>query len=177
MLGRRGAGVNACTLQAMIHIRAEAGRVHWLAIVAIAVLVAGIGIAWRQSRVVRVPGPPAAPASEPATEPATEPPGQVVEQALRQAARFDSTAFKQRWIDEVRGADVSGLDSTRHQLFLRLANAQQCTCGCGYTLAGCRASDMTCDISGPRIAALLDSVRGGQIHRARGIRLRPHPAG
>jgi len=165
----------------MTRPRAEAGRVHWLALVAIAVLVAGVGIAWRQSRVPRVPGYQAAPASEPTTgplgEPPGEPPGQVVEQALRQAARFDSTAFKQRWIDEVRGADLSGLDSTRRELFLRFANAEQCTCGCGYTLAGCRASDMTCDISGPRIAALLDSVRAGRIHGARGIRSRPHPTG
>jgi hypothetical protein len=161
----------------MTRPRAEAGRVHWLALVAIAVLVAGVGIAWRQSRVPRVPGSQAAPAAEPATEPSTEPPGQVVEQALRQAAPFDSAAFKQRWIDEVRGADLSGLDSTRRELFLRFANAEQCTCGCGYTLAGCRASDMTCDISGPRVTALLDSVRTGRLHGARGIRSRPHPTG
>lgn len=144
---------------------AQAGRVHWLALVAIAVLIAGIGIAWQQSHVPRVPEPPATAVEEPG--------GPVVDQALRQAAPFDSAAYKQRWIDEVRGADLLGLDPKRREMFLRFANAQQCTCGCGYTLAGCRASDMTCDISGPRIDALLDSVRAGRIHDARGIRARP----
>lgn len=147
----------------------QSGRVHWLAVVAVAVLIAGVGIAWRESRVPRLP--------ESATTPVPEPAEQVVEQALRQAAPFDSTAFKQRWIEEVRGADLLGLDPARREVFLRFANAEQCTCGCGYTLAGCRASDMTCDVSGPRIAALLDSLRAGRIHGARGIRSRPRPTG
>jgi hypothetical protein len=154
---------------------AEHGRIHWVAIVALVVLIAGIAIAWRQSRVPRVPelsqGPPGAAPTAP------EPAGPVVEQALQQAAPalaiIDSTAYKQRWIEEVRGADLSGLDHARRELFLRFANAQECTCGCGYTLAGCRASDMTCDVSGPRIEALLDSVRSGRIASARGIRARP----
>src|SRR5512144_1856628 len=134
---------------------AQAGRVHWLALVAIAVLLAGIGIAWQQSHVPRVP--------EPASSAVEEPAGPLVEQALRQAAPIDSAAYKQRWIDEVRGADLSGLGPARREVCLTFANAEQCTCGCGYTLAGGRASDMTCDISGPRIEALLDSVRAGRI--------------
>ena len=130
---------------------------------AIAVLVLGVALAYQQSRVPRGPVPGAPP---------EEPEGPVVEQALRQAAPTDSTAYKQRWIDEVRGVDLAGLDTTRIELFLRFANAQQCTCGCGYTLAGCRESDMTCGVSGPRIQALLDSVRAGQIVHARGVRAR-----
>jgi len=157
----------------------EAGRIHWVAIVAIAVLIAGIAIALRQSRVPRVPEPSQTPAGagQPAGEPPGEPKGPVVQQALEQAApalaNIDSTAYKHRWIDDVRGADLTGLDHAKRELFLRFANAEECTCGCGYTLAGCRASDMTCDISGPRIEALLDSVRSGHIASARGIRTRP----
>lgn len=176
MLGSRRVRVNACTLAAMSRPSAEAGRIHWVAIVAIVVLLAGVAIAWRQSRVPRMPGPSPAPSGA-AGQTAEEPSGPVVEQALRQAmpaaAPIDSAVYKQRWIEEVRGADLTGLDHARRERFLRFANAEQCTCGCGYTLAGCRASDMTCDVSGPRIAALLDSVRSGTIASARGLRARP----
>ncbi|MGH7731429.1 MAG: hypothetical protein ACRENJ_09295, partial [Candidatus Eiseniibacteriota bacterium] len=110
--------------------------------------------------------------------PAGEPGERAIDQALEQAApAVDSTAIKQRWVDEVRGVDVSGLDARRLELFLRYANAEQCTCGCGYTLAGCRASDMTCDVSGGRIGALLDSIRAGHITSARAIRARPRDGG
>jgi hypothetical protein len=139
-----------------------------MALVAIVALATGIAIAWQQSRPPR-PAGHAAPIDEP-----TE---QAIDQALQQAAPIDSTAYKQRWLDEVRGADVSGLDAPRLELFLRHANAGQCTCGCGYTLAGCRASDMTCDVSGGRLQALLDSVRAGHITSARGIRARPRDGG
>ena len=148
---------------------AQAGRARWIALVAFAALVAGIGIAWQQSRPVRPVEPPV---------PGGQAGDRVIEQALEEAAPpIDSTAFKQRWLDEVRGADVSGLDARRLELFIRHANAGQCTCGCGYTLAGCRASDMTCDVSGGRIQALLDSIRAGHISSARGIRARPRDGG
>ena len=144
---------------------AQAGRVPWIALAVLAALLLGLGIAWQQTRPIRP--------SEPAL-PGGEPPEQAIDQALQQAAPpIDSTEFKQRWQDEVRGADVAGLDARRLMLFLRHANAEQCTCGCGYTLAGCRASDMTCDVSGGRINALLDSVRAGYITSARGLRSRP----
>jgi hypothetical protein len=62
-------------------------------------------------------------------------------------------------------------------LFVRLVNGEQCTCGCGYTLAGCRASDMTCEISSVRVEALYDSVRAGHITSGRGTRERPREGG
>ncbi|MBI1796254.1 MAG: hypothetical protein HY076_00845 [Candidatus Eisenbacteria bacterium] len=108
---------------------------------------------------------PAAPHPLPAATPgsAALPPGHPP---------IDSTMFKQRWIDDVRGVDVTALDSRQRELFLRFANARECTCGCGYTLAGCKASDMTCEVSGAALAALRDSVRAGRITSARGIRAR-----
>jgi hypothetical protein len=136
--------------------------------VAIAVLVLGVSLAYQQSRVPRTPEPSPVP---------DEPESTVIEQALRQSSPIDSTEYKQRWLDEVRDAEVAGLDPARAEVFLRFANARQCTCGCGYTLAGCRASDMTCDVSGAELAALLDSVRAGHITRARGIRARPRAGG
>lgn len=181
MLGGAHAAVNACTLVAMNAPASTTGRAHWVALAALVILAVGIGVAVWQSRPVRVPA--ARPTAEGPTT-GVEPGEQVIEQALRQAppdqgprTPIDSTAFKQRWLDEVRGVDVTGLDPTRLELFVRFANAQRCTCGCGYTLAGCRASDMTCDVSGPRLAALLDSIRAGHITSARGIRERPHTGG
>ena len=148
---------------------AQAGRAHWITLLACAALAVGIGIAWQQSR-------PQRPVETPV--PGGEPGTRVIDRALEGAApSIDSTAIKQRWVDEVRGADVSGLDASRLELFLRHANAGQCTCGCGYTLAGCRASDMTCYVSCGRIQALLDSIRAGHITRASGTRARPRDGG
>ena len=166
--GRSTGRGQACTLASMPSFTAQAGRARWIALVAFAALAAGIGIAWQQSRPVRPVEPPL---------PSGEAGENVIDQALEGAPPIDSTAFKQRWLDEVRGADVSGLDAPRLELFIRHANAGQCTCGCGYTLAGCRASDMTCDVSGGRIQALLDSIRAGHITSARGIRARPRDGG
>ncbi|HKQ58427.1 MAG TPA: hypothetical protein VJY35_11220 [Candidatus Eisenbacteria bacterium] len=137
---------------------------------AIAALVAGLAVAARQWRVPRSPG-----VATPVTEPDTS--ERVIGQALEHAPPVDSTEYKQRWIDEVRNVDLAGLDARRVEIFIRHANAQQCTCGCGYTLAGCRASDMTCDVSGARLEALRDSVRAGHITSARGIRARPRSGG
>ena len=92
-------------------------------------------------------------------------------------AVVDSAELKTRWHDEVRGVDLAGLDGARRELFVRYANAGMCTCGCGYTLAGCKASDMSCEISGARLEALRDSIGAGWIRDAKGIRERPGRAG
>jgi hypothetical protein len=157
------------------------GRAHWPAVAALVILLAGVGVAIWQSRPA---GVTIVPPRSTSTAPGSEPGGDVVGQALQQSRSvqgtqtpIDSVAFKRRWLDEVRGIDVAGLDPAKLELFLRFANAEHCTCGCGYTLAGCRASDMTCEVSGARLGALLDSVRAGRITRARGIRSRPHGGG
>jgi hypothetical protein len=98
-----------------------------------------------------------------------------VDRALRLAA-IDSTK-KSEWVDELPGTDLSGLSPARAEVFLRFANARRCTCGCGFTLAACRRFDATCDVSGPLVAALLDSVSRGLLTDARGVRERPSVAG
>ncbi|MBI5169485.1 MAG: hypothetical protein HZA61_08360 [Candidatus Eisenbacteria bacterium] len=85
----------------------------------------------------------------------------------------DSTAIKQRWVEEIPNLDVSMLDPTQLETFVRFANAEQCTCGCGFTLAACRAYDATCDASGPRVEALRDSVAKGLVKLRKGLRERP----
>ena len=99
-------------------------------------------------------------------------PDDAVHRGLRGGAE-DSTAIKTRWVDEVAGFDLAGLDSTRREIFVRFANAERCTCGCGYTLAACRAYDSSCDVSAPRVQSLLDSVRAGHVRSLAGIRRRP----
>lgn len=183
MLGAAHARVNAASrARALMYTRAmspasRAGRAHWVAIVALACLLAGVGVAFRQSRPARAP---AVSTSGGATAP-SDPGDQVIEKALEQVqgsqTPIDSTAYKQRWLDEVRGVDVLGLAPAKLELFLRFANARRCTCGCGYTLATCKASDMTCEVSGAYLEALLDSIRTGRITGARGVRTRPRSAG
>lgn len=139
------------------------GRAHWIALVALVILAAGLAVAaqyWRK------------PAGDPGARPVLD----VIGEAPEETA-IDSVAFKSRWLDDVRGLDLASLSPDRRDLFLRHANAQRCTCGCGYTLAGCRASDMSCEVSGPRLEALLDSVRTGRLTRADGLRTKPPGGG
>ena len=167
MLGTPRASVNACTLVRMPSPNAQAGRAPWVALVAFVALAFGLAIAWQQSRPPRPAG----------SVPHDEPTGAAIDEALRLAPPVDSTAFKQRWLDEVRGVEVSDLGTRGRELFVALANTEQCTCGCGYTLAGCRASDMTCEMSSGRVQALHDSIRAGHITRARGTRKPPRDGG
>ncbi len=138
-------------------------RSPWVGVAAVALLLAGLALAVAQWRRV-APSPPVAIAPD------------TSEAAIGRAlglAPMDSAAYKSRWLDEVRGLEYADLDSSRRELFLRFANAQRCDCGCGYTIATCLESDMTCEVSRPRAQALLDSVRAGLIRSARGVRSRP----
>lgn len=145
-------------------------RTSLLGLAAVIVLVLGVAVAVRQFAPRRAATPP------PAAPAVGEPGPDVVEEAMR-AVPLDSAEIKSRWQDEVRGIDVSGLDPREQELFLRYANAERCTCGCGYTLAGCKASDMSCEVSGGMLEALRDSIRTGKIRSARGIRARPRSSG
>ena len=143
-----------------------------IGLAALIALALGVGFAFRQFGPRREPAPaPAAVAPVPG-----EPGPGVVEEAMR-SAPLDSAEIKSRWQDEVRGIDVSGLDAKQQELFVRFANAEHCTCGCGYTLAGCKASDMSCEVSGGMLEALRDSIRTGKVRSARGIRARPASSG
>jgi len=112
-----------------------------------------------------------------------DPSDDAIARALRQArgdsspAILDSTELKSRWTPEVKGFDVSDLTPARRETFVAFANAQRCTCGCGYTLAGCRTYDPSCPVSGPRVRALLDSVRTGRHSSAPGALRKPSRGG
>lgn len=156
---------------------AQGGRARWIALVAVVALAAGLFVAVWQARPVRVPV-----AQPPARAPsaAADPGERAIEQALRDMpavqeprTSIDSTAIKQRWVEDVRDVDLALLDAPRREIFVRFANAERCTCGCGFTLAGCRSYDAECEVSLPRIRSLFDSVRAGLITRTSGIRRRP----
>lgn len=130
----------------------------------VAVVAAAVVVLRDASRGPSAPGPP----------PVALGPDDDVERALRLAG-VDSTK-KNEWVDEIPSADLSALDARRTEVFLRFANARRCTCGCGFTLAACRRFDPTCEVSGPLVAALLDSVARGLVSETRGLRERPAPA-
>ena len=135
-------------------------------------------LVWWVARQERARPAPAGGASGPALTAADSAGSDAdIERALAMARAsappVDSAAIKSAWHDEVRGADLAALSARQRDLLLRFANAERCTCGCGYTLAGCLASDMTCEVSGASVAALLDSIRAGRITSARGVRQRP----
>jgi hypothetical protein len=91
----------------------------------------------------------------------------VVARALRLAA-IDTTR-KKKWVDDIPDLELASLSPAARETFLRIANGRACTCGCGFTLAGCRRFDSECDVSGPRAQALFDSVRAGRITSAGGF--------
>ena len=150
----------------------ESGRVAWAAVVVVAVLAAGVAVALWKTRTPTAPAPIVpAPAPVALTDSAPEPPADAIERALALAG--DSTAIKTRWMDDIKELDLASLTPSQRDLFLRIANTRHCTCGCGYTLAGCRAYDSSCETSGPLVRALYDSVRAGWLHETKGLRSRP----
>ena len=95
----------------------------------------------------------------------------VVARALRLAA-IDTTK-KRAWVDDIPDLDLAALTPAERELFTRIANGRACTCGCGFTLAGCRRFDSECEFSGPRASALYDSVHAGKLTRADTYPARP----
>jgi len=152
----------------LTHLRGrERGRAPWTVLGALVVIAGGLTAAWLLSRHPATPRPGASGAPTPVADTSDA----IIGQALRDAP-IDSTEIKHRWQDEIPGLDVAMLTPAQQQLLVRVANSEMCTCGCGFTLAACRAYDTTCPVSGPRMEALRDSVHAGQI-RTRGWRARP----
>ena len=146
-------------------------RTLLIGVAAVAALVAGLFLALR-------PLAPRRPLPPPSAAELANPGGDVVARAMKSAPAVppppvDSTEIKQHRQDEIADLDLSGLGARQREIFLRHANSERCTCGCGFTLAACRAYDSECETSGPRVAALLDSVRTGKITSAAGLRRRP----
>jgi hypothetical protein len=146
---------------------------RWIAMLATVLLLAGIGAAVWSRRAAEPVASPQVSASD--RDPTPEGEADIPDDETHRHA-LASDQEKSKWVAVVPQVDVSGLSQKQLDLFLSAANTQRCTCGCGYTLAGCRVYDSSCEKSGPRVAALLDSVRAGQIRSAAGLRAAPaHP--
>jgi hypothetical protein len=133
-----------------------------IGVLVVAGLAAG-GVAWwRSMRPVAPAVPPRlevpAPAPLGPADTALAGRGDVIERAMRGAAPGDSTAMRNRYADEVKGVDVTMLAPPDLATFVAFANAERCTCGCGFTLAACRSYDPSCETSLPLAISLRDSI-------------------
>jgi len=147
---------------------------RWIAILATVALLAGIAAAvWSRRAADRPAIAPQVSVEDGEATPEGE--ADIPDDAVHRKA-LASDKEKSNWVAVIPQLDVSALSQSQLEVFLSAANTQRCTCGCGYTLAGCRVYDSSCEKSGPRVAALLDSVRAGQIRSAAGLRTAPaHP--
>jgi thiol-disulfide isomerase/thioredoxin len=65
---------------------------------------------------------------------------------------------------EIPGVDLSKMTPEQRTAALKALNAEDCTCGCGLTLAACRINDPSCEISLPIAKKLAEKVASGQVH-------------
>jgi hypothetical protein len=59
-------------------------------------------------------------------------------------------------LKEVPGVDLSKVPDAERSTVLRALNSDNCTCGCGLTIAKCRIDDPSCAISPPLAKAIVD---------------------
>ena len=139
------------------------------AVLGVVLLLAGVAIAFRGALHLPARAAPPQPDDVAVVEGADG--EDVVKRALRLAA-IDSTK-KSEWVESVPGIDDSRLTARQRETFIRFANAERCTCDCGFTLAACRAFDSSCEVSLPRVQALFDSVVAHRLEVPAGLRERP----
>jgi thiol-disulfide isomerase/thioredoxin len=60
--------------------------------------------------------------------------------------------------NKIPGLDLSTLSPERRAEALQKLNTEQCTCGCGLTLAQCRLDDPDCGVSLPAAQALVKKI-------------------
>jgi thiol-disulfide isomerase/thioredoxin len=60
--------------------------------------------------------------------------------------------------NKIPGIDLSKLSSEKRAEALKALNSEQCTCGCGLTLAQCRLDDPDCAVSLPLAQALVKRI-------------------
>jgi thiol-disulfide isomerase/thioredoxin len=58
-------------------------------------------------------------------------------------------------VKEMQGVDLSKVPADRKSAVLQALNAENCTCGCGLTVAQCRIDDPSCAISLPLAQAIV----------------------
>ena len=78
---------------------------------------------------------------------------------------------------ELPGIDLSKLTPAQKTAALHKFNAENCSCGCGYTLAQCRIHDRNCQVSKAAIAQIIASLTGASSpHAPATAPAKPFPA-
>lgn len=62
---------------------------------------------------------------------------------------------------ELPGVDFSGLTPDQKRAALKRMNSENCTCGCGLTVAECRVNDTDCDVSKDLAAKIVKEIKEG----------------
>ena len=60
---------------------------------------------------------------------------------------------------ELPGVSLAGLTPELRKIALKRLNSENCTCGCGLTLAQCRINDMTCETSKKLAAGIVHDIQ------------------
>jgi thiol-disulfide isomerase/thioredoxin len=63
---------------------------------------------------------------------------------------------------EIPGVDLTKLTAEQRTNALKALNAEDCTCGCGLTLAACRINDPSCGVSLPIAQKLVEQIARGE---------------
>jgi thiol-disulfide isomerase/thioredoxin len=58
----------------------------------------------------------------------------------------------------IPGVDLTKLTSAKRTEAIKALNADDCTCGCGLTLAACRINDPTCSVSLPLAQKMVEKI-------------------
>jgi hypothetical protein len=63
---------------------------------------------------------------------------------------------------DLPGVDFKGLTPEQKQAALKRMNSENCTCGCGLTIAECRINDSGCAKSQQRAEDIVKAIRAGK---------------
>ncbi|MBM3773496.1 MAG: TlpA family protein disulfide reductase [Acidimicrobiia bacterium] len=63
---------------------------------------------------------------------------------------------------EIPGVDLSSMTPEQRTAALKALNAEDCTCGCGLTLAACRINDPECSVSLPIAQKIATQIASGE---------------
>ena len=63
---------------------------------------------------------------------------------------------------EIPGVDLTKMTPAQRTAAIKALNADDCTCGCGLTLAECRINDPTCSVSLPLAQKVAEQIAKGE---------------
>ena len=61
---------------------------------------------------------------------------------------------------EIPGIDMTVLSEEEQKKVMARTNVEKCSCGCGFTIAGCRHLDQSCGVSLPMAKQIVTEITG-----------------